>query len=99
MATEEERMAAKMMGVWDCPKCGKRLEGRDAGPDKVHGWPADTGRVVQKGDLGPDGEPVPEEHIGAGLWKFINCADATDEEVAVYKAAKEKLRHMAEGGA
>lgn len=99
MATEEELMAAKMMGFWECPKCGKRLEGRDAGPDMVHGWPADTGRVVQEGDLGPDGKPVPPEDIGAGLWKFVNCADATDEEVAVYKAARAEIDRRNQEGA
>lgn len=92
MATEKERMAAKMMGFWECPKCGMKIQGRDAGPDKPHGWPASTGRVVRADDVGPDGEPVPPDHVGAELWAFVNCADATDEQVAVYRAAKDAQR-------
>lgn len=83
MATDEERMAAKMMGEWTCEKCGMVLQGSDAGPDKSHGWPS-----VRNGPK-PDGKGYP----------FVYCANATEEDVTEYRGAKNKLAKRAQEAA
>ena len=75
MTTDEERMAAKLMGEWQCPKCNMVLTGPDAGPDKSHGW------ISVRNGPKPDGKGFP----------FVYCVDAVEEDVNEYRAAKAEL--------
>jgi len=58
-----------------CSRCGKDFEvGREEYMDpKKHGWPVDTGEVKD----------------GVAIWKLLLCGDATDEDIAAYKKARE----------
>lgn len=66
-----------------CPRCGKGFEvGREEYMDpKKHGWPVNTGEVKD----------------GVAVWKLLICAEATDEEIAAYKAVRKEVSGQRDG--
>lgn len=67
-----------------CQRCGKDFEiGREEYMDPTkHGWPISTGEMTDD---------------GVAIWKLLLCADATDEQIAAYKKAREGIAAQRQG--